>query len=37
MCLYRGLQTPMALGDVEAARPICGECTATGIFRPDEA
>lgn len=37
MCLYRGLQSPMALGDVEAARPICGECTATGIFRPDEA
>jgi hypothetical protein len=37
MCLYGGLQTPMALGDVDAARPFCEACTATGIFRPDEA
>lgn len=37
MCLYRGLESPMALGDVDAAKPICEACTATGIFRPDEA
>ncbi len=37
MCLYRGMATPMALGDVDSAGPICGACTATGIFRPDEA
>ncbi len=37
MCLYRGMTTPMALGDVDSAGPICGACTASGIFRPDEA
>ena len=37
MCLYYGDSTsPMALGDVESARPICDICTASGIFRPDE-
>ena len=36
MCLYADRDAPMALGDVEAARPICGACTASGIFRPDE-
>ena len=37
MCLYGGGDLAMALGDVEAARPVCEACTATGIFRPDEA
>jgi hypothetical protein len=37
MCLYRGLEEAMALGDVDGARPTCDACTATGIFRPDEA
>jgi hypothetical protein len=37
MCLYRGMETPMAIGDVDGARSICETCTATGIFRPDEA
>ncbi len=36
MCLYGDREAPMALGDVEAARPICDACTASGIFRPDE-
>lgn len=37
MCLYRGPATPMALGDIDAARPVCEACRATDIFRPDEA
>ena len=37
MCLYAGREIPLALGDVESARPVCEACTATGIFRPDEA
>jgi hypothetical protein len=36
MCLY-GAGEPASLGDVDSARPICEACTATGIFRPDEA
>ncbi len=36
MCLYGGRSEPLALGDVDAARPICEACRATGIFRPDE-
>ena len=36
MCLYRGLPAPIALGDIEEARPVCEACTASGIFRPDE-
>jgi hypothetical protein len=36
MCLYGGLDEPMALGDIDAARTICDACTASGIFRPDE-
>lgn len=36
MCLY-GADEPLPLGDVEEARPVCESCTATGIFRPDEA
>ena len=37
MCLYAGATSPWRSGDVDAARPVCGACTATGIFRPDEA
>jgi hypothetical protein len=36
MCLY-GSDGPLPLGDIESARPTCEACTATGIFRPDEA
>jgi hypothetical protein len=36
MCLYGG-DTPLALGDVASAQPVCQACAATGIFRPDEA
>ena len=36
MCLYGEADEPMNLGDIEAARPICNACTASGIFRPDE-
>jgi hypothetical protein len=37
MCLYGGAETPLALGDIASARPICDACQAAGIFRPDEA
>ncbi len=37
MCLYWDADTPLALGEVADARPVCEACTATGIFRPDEA
>lgn len=38
MCLYFGsTDDPLALGDVDQARPVCAACTASGIFRPDEA
>ena len=38
MCLYYADgEEPLALGDVESARPICDSCSAAGIFRPDEA
>ena len=36
MCLYVDQETPLPLGDVDEARPVCDACTATGIFRPDE-
>ena len=36
MCLYGEPDEPLALGDIESARPICDACTASGIFRPDE-
>lgn len=35
MCLY-GANEPLALGDIEEARPVCEACTASHIFRPDE-
>lgn len=37
MCLYTDRESPLALGDVAAAQPFCQACTASGIFRPDEA
>lgn len=37
MCLYDGVDEPIALGDISSAQTICESCTATGIFRPDEA
>ena len=36
MCLYGDTDEPMALGDIDAARPTCEACRASGIFRPDE-
>jgi hypothetical protein len=35
-CLYPKRETPIPLGDPASAWPICGACTAEGIFRPDE-
>ncbi len=35
-CLYPKRETPIPLGDLGSARPICSGCTAPGIFRPDE-
>jgi hypothetical protein len=35
-CLYPGGSTPIPLGDLETARPICDSCTAPGVFRADE-
>jgi hypothetical protein len=37
MCLYGGAEAALSLGDIESAKPACESCTATGIFRPDEA
>jgi len=34
-CLYPDRQTPLPLGDLETARPVCESCTVQGIFRPD--
>jgi len=37
MCLYGSADEPLTLGDLSTARPVCESCTASGIFRPDEA
>lgn len=38
MCLYYGADVePLSLGDIGDAGPVCEACTASGIFRPDEA
>jgi len=37
MCLVRGRDEAVPLGDLDSARLVCAACTATGIFRPDEA
>ncbi len=35
-CLYPDRKVPIPLGDLDAATPICNDCTAAHIFRPDE-
>ncbi|MBM4409553.1 MAG: hypothetical protein FJ038_13385 [Chloroflexi bacterium] len=35
-CLYPDRRLPLPLGDLDSATPICNECTAAHIFRPDE-
>ncbi|MFI5254387.1 MAG: hypothetical protein ACHQ15_02875 [Candidatus Limnocylindrales bacterium] len=35
-CLYPDRTVAIPLGDLEAARPICANCAASHIFRPDE-
>jgi len=35
-CLYSDRRTPIPLGDLDSATPICNACTAPHIFRPDE-
>lgn len=34
-CTFPDRKRAVPLGDVEAARPICGACTYQGIFRAD--
>jgi len=36
-CLYPDRKLPLPLGDLEAATPVCNACTASHIFRADEA
>ena len=35
-CLYPDRRLPLPLGDMASSSPICAECTAGHIFRPDE-
>jgi len=35
-CLYPDRRTPIPLGDLDSATPICNTCSAAHIFRPDE-
>jgi hypothetical protein len=35
-CLFPDRKVPMPLGDLDSAMPICNDCTAAHIFRPDE-
>jgi hypothetical protein len=35
-CRYPDLEMSTPLGDMAAARAICANCSAKGIFRPDE-
>jgi hypothetical protein len=35
-CLYPDRQLPLPLGDLEMSAPICADCAANHIFRPDE-
>jgi len=35
-CLFPDRRLPIPLGDMDTATPICNECTAAHIFRPDE-
>ncbi|HYI22727.1 MAG TPA: hypothetical protein VEX62_08840 [Candidatus Limnocylindrales bacterium] len=34
-CMFPDRRTPVPLGNVEDARPICASCTYSGIFRAD--
>lgn len=34
-CLYPDRVTPLPLGDLAAAHPVCASCTNQGLFRPD--
>jgi hypothetical protein len=34
-CMFPDRRQPIALGNIEHARPICEACTAKGIFRAD--
>jgi hypothetical protein len=36
-CLYPDRTLPLPLGDLEAATRVCNDCTASHIFRADEA
>ena len=35
-CLFPDRRLPVPLGDLDSATPICNDCTAAHIFRPDE-
>ena len=35
-CLFPDRQVPIPLGDLDSAMPICNDCAAPHIFRPDE-
>jgi hypothetical protein len=35
-CLYPDRRLPLPLGDMASSLPICAECTAGHLFRPDE-
>jgi hypothetical protein len=35
-CLYPDRRLPLPLGDMASSLPICAECSAGHIFRPDE-
>jgi hypothetical protein len=34
-CMYPDRVTPLPLGNLAAAHPVCATCTNTGIFRAD--
>jgi len=34
-CMFPDRRTPVPLGNVEDARPVCASCTYNGIFRAD--
>jgi hypothetical protein len=35
-CLYPDRKLPLPLGDLTSAAPVCNDCSASHIFRPDE-
>jgi hypothetical protein len=35
-CLHPSLGVALPIGDMATAMDVCNECTAPGIFRPDE-